>query len=258
MAHRSRTAISAAEARRIALAAQGFADPQPAGEPGGWDLRRVIKRVGLLQIDSVNVLEPRPLPARLQPPRPVRDRPPRRALLPLAAAALRVLGPRGVAAAGRPPPAVALADGARPPRRLGRDAQDPRGEAGARRRGARPGPRARADRRLRADRRAAAPIGAVVGLVGVEAGARVAVLGRRGLGGEAAALRAPLRRPRARDPRGDPRRADAAGRRRPARAAADRARARSGSPPSATCATTSGCRPTSRSCGSPSWSRRAT
>ena len=56
MAHRSRTAISAAEARRIALAAQGFADPQPAGEPGGWDLRRVIKRVGLLQIDSVNVL----------------------------------------------------------------------------------------------------------------------------------------------------------------------------------------------------------
>ena len=57
MAHRSRTAISAAEARRIALAAQGFADPPPDGEPGGWDLRRVIKRVGLLQIDSVNVLQ---------------------------------------------------------------------------------------------------------------------------------------------------------------------------------------------------------
>ena len=57
MPHRSRTAISAAEARRLALAAQGFADPPPTAEPGGWDLRRVLSRVGLLQIDSVNVLE---------------------------------------------------------------------------------------------------------------------------------------------------------------------------------------------------------
>ena len=49
--------ISSSEARRLALGAQGFADPRPDGEPGGWDLRRVLKRVGLLQIDSVNVLE---------------------------------------------------------------------------------------------------------------------------------------------------------------------------------------------------------
>jgi hypothetical protein len=54
---RSRTSLSAAEARRLALAAQGFADPRSEREPNGWDLRRVLKRVGLLQIDSVNVLE---------------------------------------------------------------------------------------------------------------------------------------------------------------------------------------------------------
>jgi uncharacterized protein YcaQ len=53
----ARDRISAAEARRLALASQGFADPRPAAEPGGWDLRRVLNRVGLLQIDSVNVLE---------------------------------------------------------------------------------------------------------------------------------------------------------------------------------------------------------
>ena len=52
-----RERLSAPEARRLALASQGFAEPRPEGEPGGWDLRRVLKRVGLLQIDSVNVLE---------------------------------------------------------------------------------------------------------------------------------------------------------------------------------------------------------
>jgi uncharacterized protein len=55
--HSHRLRISAAEARRLALGAQGFADSRPPAEPTGWDLRRVLKRVALLQIDSVNVLE---------------------------------------------------------------------------------------------------------------------------------------------------------------------------------------------------------
>lgn len=48
--------LTAGEARRTALAAQGFGQPRPEGEIGKRQLVKVIERLGVIQIDSVNVV----------------------------------------------------------------------------------------------------------------------------------------------------------------------------------------------------------
>jgi uncharacterized protein YcaQ len=52
--------ISLKEARRIALAAQGFDRPRPRGRIGVSHIIRTIRQLGLMQIDFVNVLVPAP------------------------------------------------------------------------------------------------------------------------------------------------------------------------------------------------------
>jgi uncharacterized protein len=53
-----RTDLSLAEARRIALAAQGFGRPRPSRAVRAADLLATVRRLGLLQIDYVTVVVP--------------------------------------------------------------------------------------------------------------------------------------------------------------------------------------------------------
>lgn len=54
----SSQSISLADARQIALAAQGFDGPRPNRTATAEDIARLIRRLGLLQLDFVNVLLP--------------------------------------------------------------------------------------------------------------------------------------------------------------------------------------------------------
>ena len=62
--------IPVERARRIALGAQGFGEARPTGRVDRRHLRRMFDRMGVIQIDSVNVLvrsQELPLFARLGP-----------------------------------------------------------------------------------------------------------------------------------------------------------------------------------------------
>jgi uncharacterized protein len=52
---RTGSTVTRREARALALAAQGFDRPRPRHAPSRADVRAVIRQVGLLQLDSVNV-----------------------------------------------------------------------------------------------------------------------------------------------------------------------------------------------------------
>ena len=144
----------------------GLRRPAAAGEPGGHALRRVLDARRPVP-DRLGQRAPaRALPAALQPPRPVRHGAarPRRALR--AAPAVRVLGPRGLAAARRAAAAAALAHGARGGGGVGRHAADPAASGrSSSRRCSRRSARAGRCRERRARARAAEAHRAVVGLV---------------------------------------------------------------------------------------------
>ena len=63
----SPSTLTAAAARRIALAAQGFDRPRPGRPPSVNQIAALVGRLGVLQLDSVNVFLPRSLHAGVLP-----------------------------------------------------------------------------------------------------------------------------------------------------------------------------------------------
>lgn len=112
--------LTGAQARRIAVAAQGFAEPEPRGPVTRAHVRRLVNRIQVLQLDSVSVS----VRAHYAP---VFSRLGRCDVLDGAAVALgagataarRVLGARGRADGRRRLAAAALADARIHPRPVG-------------------------------------------------------------------------------------------------------------------------------------------
>ena len=260
--HRPPVKLSRPLARRIALAAQGFDRPRPARPPGIRQIEALVRRLGVLQLDSVNVFSRShymPVFSRLGPYDRGAARPARRTRRP--SRCDRRLVEYWAHEASLIPielqPLFRWRMERLDKRGVGLDRADRPRAARADRRDTRAGHRAGADPRQRHRHPAAGPRARpAVELARRQARARAPVLRRHGRGRTADQLRAPLR----------PRRAGAAGAvlaRRPraggrsARAGPDRRPRRSESRPSPTSATTSDCRARRRRRGSPSWSRPA-
>ena len=145
--------LSVAQARRIALAAQGFLDKRHA-VPTMRTFQRTLERTGVLQVDSVNVLRARPPHAALLPDGPVRRRPAAPRRRGAAAPDRGVLGARPGVHAGRAVAGDAAPDGVVP--RQARQVGLRRRQRRARDEPARRAPRPRPLDRARPGRRAAA------------------------------------------------------------------------------------------------------
>ena len=188
--------LSAAQARRIAVAAQGFSEPRPAGPITRAHLKRLISNPSAATGFGVS-RGTRPLRAGIQPARSLRPRRagPRRLGAAFVASAGRVLGARGRAGGRRRLAAAALADAPVPSWRLGhphRQGQSPT-RRGHRRRRRRTRPQhCRADRSA-PGRRAAQEKGNLVEPQRHQVGRRGAVCLRRAHHGHPGGLRPPLR-----------------------------------------------------------------